>query len=134
MADGTSRRPWLKAAQVRKLTGLSGRQVARIFPEMAAWGAKRLDGCHWALPDTREARRALTVYKRRRAAAYNYAMSGSSKNAYYAAENALFRFIKAIRRCRFIKDGQNPYALNLGVEVERAFAEYEKKFDSINDS
>lgn len=128
MAHGTSRRPWLRSAQVRKLTGLSRRQVARIFPEMAAWGAKRVDGCHWVLPDTREARRALTAYKRRRLAAYGYAMSSASKNAYDAAENALFRFRKAIRRCRFIKDGQNPYAIRLGVEVERAFGEYDDKF------
>jgi len=128
MAHGTSGRPWLKAAQVRKLTGLSSRQVARIFPELTHWGAKRLDGCHWALPDTREARRALTAYKRRRTAAYKYSMSERSKNAYNAAENALFRFRIAIRRCRFIKDGRNPYAFRLGVEVERAFGEYEKKF------
>lgn len=128
MTHGTSRRAWLRSAGVQKLTGLSRRQVARIFPELAAWGAKRLDGCHWALPDTKEARRALTAYKRRRVAAYNYSMSERSKNAYNAAENALFRFRKAIRRCRFIKDGQNPYAFRLGVEVERAFGEYEKKF------
>jgi hypothetical protein len=107
---------------------LSGRQVARIFPKMAAWGAKRLDGCHWALPDTREARRALTVYKRRRAAAYNYAMSESSKNAYDSAVNALFRFRKAIRRCRWSEEEDNPLALNLCVEVERAFGEWKKKF------
>ncbi len=56
-------------------------------------------------------------------------MSKRSKKAYITAENALFRFRKAIRRCRFIKDGQNPYAIRLGVEVERAFGEYEKQFN-----
>jgi hypothetical protein len=53
-------------------------------------------------------------------------MSEGSKNAYYTAENALFRFRKAIRRCRFIKEGQNPHAFRLGVEVKRAFEEFNK--------
>lgn len=129
MAHGTSRRPWLRSAQVRKLTGLSRRQVARIFPEMAAWGAKRVDGCHWALPDTREARRALTAYKRTPLKNFKHPMKSWDLREFRTASAALLKFRRAIRWCHWIRDGSNPYALQIYQEVRVMLREFSKLVD-----
>lgn len=124
MAHGTSGRPWLKAAQVRKLTGLSRRQVARIFPQLVSFGAKRLDGVHWAIPNRPEVKRILKGYNRKQLFRIKYPTSAYAEKNFWSAANGLLRFQRAIKRMPWLRDETNPYAIQIYRQVEVTLEEF----------
>ena len=113
-----------------KMTGLKRRQVARIFPLLKPWGAVRVDGCHWAVPDTKKARESIAAYKRQRPKRFKYPISTRAAQEYEIASRALLRFQRAIRGCGWIKQGSNPYTLQIYRQVEVTLRQFEKIINS----
>ena len=113
-----------------KMTGLKRRQVARIFPLLKPWGAVRVDGCHWAVPDTKNARESIAAYKRQRPKRFKYPISTRAAQEYEIASRALLRFQRAIRGCGWIKQGSNPYTLQIYRLVEVTLRQFEKIINS----